>query len=171
MAVGDPGQYESERDSYDLAVQYLKQCGSMLGLLETELGNLDEESKDLLLEAFESDPNWKQKGRIRLTPPEDIRAGRLVLELFSDLCPKTCENFRCLCTGEKGKGKRSGKVLHYKGCSFHRIVRGFMMQGGDVVKGDGSSGDSIYGTGKFNVSKTVGFAFLQEEDDCSTDAD
>jgi cyclophilin family peptidyl-prolyl cis-trans isomerase len=154
LSVGEPDQYESEKAAYDLAVQYLQQCGSMLGL-DPELGvsGLNDESKALLQEAFEADPTWKQKGSVRLSAPGDIRAGRLVLELFSDACPKTCENFRCLCTGERGKGKKSGKLLHYKGCAFHRIVKGFMMQGGDVVKGDGSGGDSIYGTGKFNDEK------------------
>lgn len=47
------------------------------------------------------------------------KAGRVVIELFNDIVPKTAENFRALCTGEKGLGK-SGKPLHYKGCCFHR---------------------------------------------------
>ena len=56
--------------------------------------------------------------------------GRLVIELRTDLAPKTAENFRCLCTGEKGWG-REGKKLHYMDSIFHRIIPGFMCQGGD----------------------------------------
>ncbi|XP_066104512.1 probable inactive peptidyl-prolyl cis-trans isomerase-like 6 isoform X5 [Saccopteryx bilineata] len=82
--------------------------------------------------------------------------GRLVFELYSDVCPKTCENFQVLCTGKAGFSQ-SGIRLHYAGSIFHRLVQNGWIQGGgqsfgftqtwclDIVAGKGDGGESIYG--------------------------
>ena len=79
----------------------------------------------------------------------DIQIGeneprRIVIELFAHVVPKTAENFRALCTGEKGDGE-SGQPLHYKDTVFHRIIKDFIIQGGDVSEFNGKGGESIYG--------------------------
>lgn len=74
------------------------------------------------------------------------KLGRIVVGLWGNIVPQTVENFRCLCTGEKGKSEETGEPLHYKGTRFHRILSGFCIQGGQTFETeDGDGGESIYG--------------------------
>ena len=75
----------------------------------------------------------------------DEPARRIELELWPQLFPKTAENYRQLCTGEKGRGGAKGKP-HYRGTTVHRVVPGFVLHGGDTTAGNGTGGESIYST-------------------------
>lgn len=80
-----------------------------------------------------------------------IAAGRIKMELFADIAPKTAENFRQFCTGEH---RKNALPQGYKGCQFHRVIKDFMIQGGDFLKNDGTGCTSIYGT-KFDDENFV----------------
>jgi peptidyl-prolyl isomerase H (cyclophilin H) len=78
--------------------------------------------------------------------------GRIRMELFADVAPRTAENFRQFCTGEF---KRNGMPVGYKGCPIHRVIKGFMLQGGDFINQDGTGKCSIYGDHGFGDEEFV----------------
>ncbi|KAJ7723783.1 cyclophilin-like domain-containing protein [Mycena metata] len=146
--AGEQSKFEEEDAQYQLTRSLLDKHASTFGLPSLP-EDLDTEQQDILGDVHKSDSQ-----PLRFRAPMPLLLGRLIFQL--DPVPglaKTRQNFSALCTGEKGQCKSNPKKkLHYMGCPIHRIVRSFVAQGGDVTRGDGSGGESIYGP-KFACEK------------------
>ena len=136
---------DGARAAHARAVEFVEKTNTRYGWTSKALTDLGGGERQRVLEAYESDFEFGGKGRIQLDPPPHER---LVVELFIDAAPNACANFIALCAGDKGLAKGSGVRMHYKGSKLHRVVRGFVAQGGDFVFSNGTGGESIWG-GKF----------------------
>ncbi|KAJ3319001.1 hypothetical protein HDV06_006752 [Boothiomyces sp. JEL0866] len=141
IEIGNREAYEEELTKYSNAKQLLEKIHQSYGL-PSIIEELSPDELEIL-----SDNSTLE---LRFLEPENIDKGRIVIELDPNT-PKTSTNFLKLCTGEI-TSKTARKPLHYKNTPIHRIVKDYIIQGGDVTRGDGSGGESIYG-GKFNDEK------------------
>merc|ERR1712187_575787 len=132
---------DGEREAFELGAAFVEANDIKYSLSSPDVLALGGSELARLPELFEADYDWSQKGRALFRPPQQ----RVVIELCEKESPMACQNFKAFCTGEKGKSKESAKEMCYRGVPFHRIERGFMMQGGDFVTGTGAGGESIYG--------------------------
>jgi hypothetical protein len=122
------------REAYQRACAFVAATNLRYGFSSPNLAELGGSERKRLQEFYAEDFEWKDRGRIELDPaPHE----RVVFELFPDVAPNAVANFTALCIGDKGLARGSGKRLHYLGCSFHRLVKGFAAQGGDFVFGNG----------------------------------
>eukprot|EP01062_Namystynia_karyoxenos_P074078 TRINITY_DN70915_c0_g1_i1.p1 TRINITY_DN70915_c0_g1~~TRINITY_DN70915_c0_g1_i1.p1 ORF type:complete len:267 (+),score=72.23 TRINITY_DN70915_c0_g1_i1:70-801(+) len=151
ITAGDEEANKKAAAEWEMCCDFVAAKGLEYGLSSAVAAELGPDERQTLRDILEADPVFAERG-VRVEAPTDPVLGRLEIELDTGKCPKTAANFRALCTGEKGKGKESGKPLHYLNCPFHRLVPGKLVQGGDFVKGTGAAGESIYGL-KFKDEK------------------
>ena len=162
---------DSHRSRLGLAAAFVEATDSRYGLSSKDLRRLGGSEISRLEELASNDHEWAHKsdvlGGICVRPPD--AGNRVVLRMFWDVAPLACENFAALCanggtslegsrSGGVGKAKckprqapvgECGKPLTYRGSRIHRVVPGFVVQGGDFVFGNGSGGESIYGGKRF----------------------
>ncbi|KAJ3173485.1 hypothetical protein HDU88_002571 [Geranomyces variabilis] len=150
IRIGDPAARAEEEEAHARAVAFVREKAGELGLdpataTRTPVAELEDWQKEMVSDLYAADPAWSAKGKIQLDPLAAPRGGRLVFELDIESCPKATANFASLCTGAAGYSKHAKtKPLHFKNTPLHRIIRNYIAQGGDITRGDGSGGDSIY---------------------------
>jgi cyclophilin family peptidyl-prolyl cis-trans isomerase len=133
--------------------------------VKEELKKIGAKEKKSMVKLFKEQTLYSEKDPVVVKVPEydesnpkvymDIRVGtrdtiKIVIELFKGLAPKTAENFRCLCTGEKSTGVNK---LYYGGFRFYKLIKGYILEGGDIENNNGTGGKSIY-LGKFTPEIT-----------------
>ncbi|KAI7904524.1 cyclophilin-like domain-containing protein [Cokeromyces recurvatus] len=150
IKIGDIEAHEDALGRYNKAKEWVKQWSSTYGLSSDDLDKLTPDDKETVTDILSTNPTAINEKWLTVAP-KPLKGGHLVIELNDKECPKTCENFASLCKGGK-VGKSSKKPLFYKNTVMFRLVHDFIVQGGDVTRGDGSGGDSIY-NGKFNDEK------------------
>ncbi|EJU02165.1 hypothetical protein DACRYDRAFT_115926 [Dacryopinax primogenitus] len=145
IGIGNKAAYAATIRDYEDAQGWIARNGPKYSL-PSSLEELDDVQREALSEIY--------PGEIPYEKPVSLIVGRIIIELDpSSGLQKTRDNFITLCKGDRGVCKNApNKKLHYLGTPIHRIVKDFIAQGGDVTRGDGSGGESIYG-GKFNDEK------------------
>ena len=149
VTAGLEADNTSAADDWKKVCDFVQKKGLEYGLSTGCADELTAEDREALTDIMSGEPSLKDVSPVK---PADPVLGRIEIALNAAKCPKTCANFKALCTGEKGKGKDSGKQLHYLNSVIHRLVPGVLFQGGDFVKGTGAAGESIYGL-KFKDEK------------------
>ncbi|KAK0534067.1 hypothetical protein OC835_001209 [Tilletia horrida] len=143
LRAGNVDEHADLQSRYDATVAHLAKVASSYGWsADLAPEDLDDEQREILTG---SDPSLGPT--LLFTRPDPLSLGRLTLHLNpSPGLKRTRENFTALLTGSKGVSKSDrAKKLHYAGCSVHRIESGFVLQSGDVTRGDGSGGEAALG--------------------------
>jgi len=131
---------DDELEAYKLGCAFVDANNIKYSLTSKDITELGGAEIARLPDLFEADYDWSKKGKAQFRAPVQ----RVVIQLFEKESPLACENFKGFIAGDK-KSKECGKMLSYRGVPFHRIIKGFMMQGGDFVTGTGAGGESMKG--------------------------
>lgn len=134
IKIGDIIEYEDALKRYNSSKAWVKQWSSTYGFSNDSLDVLSLEEKETLRDILSSDPTAIKEKWI-FDAPSPLAGGQVVIELNDKECPKTCENFVNLCVGGK-IGKSSKKPLYFKDTRMFRLVRDYIVQGGDVTRGN-----------------------------------
>ncbi|KAI8636653.1 cyclophilin-like domain-containing protein [Parasitella parasitica] len=134
IKIGDIASYTDTLKRYNSAKSWVKHWQSTYGFASDDLDQFEAEDKETLRDVLSNDPTAASERWI-VDAPTPLRGGQIVIELNDKECPKTSDNFVQLCTGGR-IGKSSKKPLHYQDTCMFRLVNDFMVQGGDVTRGN-----------------------------------